>query len=84
MRRVAFALALVAPALAAAQAPVDNYSIPAKSKYTLQSFVGKRPLTRAERTNFLETSHHEDVLIFIDSLKKLGAKITTGRRGPFS
>lgn len=81
MRRVAFALALVAPALAAAQTPVDNYSIPAKSKYTLQSFVGKRPLTRAERTNFLETSHHEDVLIFIDSLKTLGAKITTGSIG---
>lgn len=81
MRPVAFALALVAPAIAAAQTPVDNYSIPAKSKYTLQSFVGKRPLTRAERTNFLETSHHEDVLVFIDSLKKLGAKIATGSIG---
>lgn len=81
MRPVAFALALVAPAIAAAQTPVDNYSIPAKSKYTLQSFVGKRPLTRAERTNFLETSHHGDVLVFIDSLKKLGAKIATGSIG---
>jgi hypothetical protein len=81
MRPVAFALALVVPAIAAAQTPVDNYSIPAKSKYTLQSFVGKRPLTRAERTNFLETSHHEDVLVFIDSLKKLGAKIATGSIG---
>jgi hypothetical protein len=69
------------PAIAAAQTPVDNYSIPAKSKYTLQSFVGKRPLTRAERTTFLETSHHEDVLVFIDSLKKLGAKIATGSIG---
>src|ERR1043166_1718870 len=56
----------------------DNYSIPAKSRYTLQSFVGKRPLTRAERTNFTETSHYDDVVAFIDSLKALGAKITTG------
>jgi hypothetical protein len=60
------------------QAPTDNYSIPAKSKYNLQSFVGKRPLTRAERTNFTETSHYDDVVTFIDSLKTLGAKIATG------
>ncbi|HEY2734030.1 MAG TPA: M14 family zinc carboxypeptidase, partial [Polyangiales bacterium] len=67
--------------LLTAQAPTDNYSIPAKSKYTLQSFAGKRPLTRAERTNFLETSHYDDVIVFIDSLKTLGAKIATGSIG---
>jgi hypothetical protein len=61
--------------------PVDNYSIPAKSRYNLQSFAGKRPLTRAERTNFTETSHYEDVVAFIDSLKLLGAKIATGSIG---
>ena len=60
---------------------VDNYSIPTKSKYTLESFAGKRPLTRAERTNFTETSHYDDVVAFIDSLKKLGAKIATGSIG---
>jgi hypothetical protein len=81
MRRVALGIALTAPALLAAQTPTDNYSIPAKSKYTLQSFVGKRPLTRAERTNFLETSHYDDVMTFIDSLKTLGAKIATGSIG---
>ena len=59
----------------------DTRSIPAKSKYTLQSFAGKRPLTRAERTNFTETSHYDDVLVFIDSLKTLGAKIATGSIG---
>src|SRR5215831_15902179 len=60
---------------------VDNYSIPSKSKYTLESFAGKRPLTRAERTNFTETSHYDDVVVFIDSLKALGAKIATGSIG---
>ncbi|HEY4216663.1 MAG TPA: M14 family metallopeptidase [Gemmatimonadaceae bacterium] len=60
---------------------VDTHSIPAKSKYTLQSFVGKRPLTRAERTNFTETSHYDDVVTFLDSLKTLGAKIELGSIG---
>lgn len=86
MRRVARLASLLAlgagvsPSLAAQQ-PVDNYSIPAKSKYTLASFRGKRPLTRAERTNFTETSHYDDVVAFIDSLKLLGAKISTGSIG---
>src|SRR3954465_6861880 len=84
MRRVALLLALggvISSSRIAAQQQVervDAYSIPARSKYTLQSFVGKRPLTRAERTNFIETSHYDDVVAFIDSLKKLGAKIATG------
>ena len=60
---------------------VDNYSIPTKSRYTLESFAGKRPLTRAERTNFTETSHYDDVIAFIDSLKTLGATIATGSIG---
>jgi hypothetical protein len=81
MRRVALGIALIAPAVLAAQTPTDNYTIPAKSKYSLQSFVGKRPLTRAERTNFLETSHYDDVLIFLDSLETLGAKIARGSIG---
>ena len=36
------------------------------------------PTTRAERTNYRETSSHADVLAFIDSLQKLGAQIATG------
>ena len=59
----------------------DLYSIPAKSRYSLQSFAGKKPLTRPERTNFAETSHYEDVVAFIDSLKLLGAKIQIGSIG---
>jgi hypothetical protein len=83
MRRVAWLVATLASwvSVAPAQQQVDEYSIPQKSRYNLQSFVGKRPLTRAERTNFAETSHYEDVVSFIDSLKALGAKISTGSIG---
>jgi hypothetical protein len=34
------------------------------------------PRTRAERTNYLETSSHADVMAFIDSLRALGAPIS--------
>jgi hypothetical protein len=79
MYRVALCLAAVGFAgVLPAQQVEDTHSIPAKSKYNLQSFAGKRPLTRAERTNFTETSHYDDVVTFIDSLKLLGAKIATG------
>jgi hypothetical protein len=82
MRRAAsIGVMLVLSAWPCAAQQVDNYSIPTKSKYTLESFAGKRPLTRAERTNFTETSHYDDVVAFIDSLKKLGAKIATGSIG---
>src|SRR2546423_15073521 len=78
MRRLApIAVSLVWSALLSAQ-QTDTHSIPRKSQYSLESFAGKRPLTRAERTNFLETSHYDDVIAFIDSLKTLGAKIETG------
>ena len=83
MRRVAWLVATSIGwgGIALAQQPVDRYSIPAKSKYNLQRFAGKRPLTRAERTNFTETSHYDDVIAFIDSLELLGAKIATGSIG---
>ena len=75
------ALSVIAATTYAPQQPEDLYSIPAKSKYSLQSFAGKRPLTRAERTNFTETSRYEDVGMFIDSLRLLGAKIHKGSLG---
>jgi hypothetical protein len=81
MRRFVLLIAVSCASVLTAQQPTDTYSIPSKSKYTLQSFVGKRPLTRAERTNFTETSHYDDVITFIDSLKTLGAKIATGSIG---
>src|SRR6185436_112344 len=80
MRYVALCLATVglAGALPARAQQTDTHSIPAKSKYTHESFAGKKPLTRAERSGFTETSHYDDVVAFIDSLQKLGAKISTG------
>ena len=81
MRRVMLLGAAVVLSRVLPAQQVDTHSIPAKSRYSLESFAGKRPLTRAERTNFTETSHYEDVIAFIDSLKTLGAKISTGSIG---
>jgi hypothetical protein len=39
------------------------------------------PRTRAERTNYLETSHYDDVVAFLDSLKKLNAPLAFGSIG---
>ncbi len=61
-----------------AQQRVDRYSIPSQARYQPSQLDGKRPLTRAERTNFAETSLYSDVVQFIDSLKVLGARIETG------
>lgn len=48
-------------------------------------FSNRRPLTRAERTNFLETSHYDDVIAFIDSLKTMEKdQIATGDIGKTS
>src|SRR5258708_12635209 len=76
-----FALSLVAATATSLQDKEDLYSIPARSKYSLQSFAGKKPLTRPERTNFAETSHYDDVVAFIDSLKLLGARLQIGSIG---
>jgi len=64
-----------------AQQRVDRYGIPATARYQPFQVDGKRPLTRAERTNFAETSLYADVLQFIDSLTVLGARIETGSIG---
>ncbi|HUX33328.1 MAG TPA: M14 family metallopeptidase [Gemmatimonadaceae bacterium] len=49
------------------------------------NFASERPLTRAERTNFMETSHYADVIAFIDSLKLLEKdQIATGVIGKTS
>ncbi len=39
------------------------------------------PRTRAERTNYLETSHYDDVVAFLDSLRTLGAPLAFGSIG---
>lgn len=42
---------------------------------------GLLPSTRAERSNYTETSRYADVVAFIDSLEKLGAPIVVGSIG---
>jgi hypothetical protein len=74
-------LSLAAAAAVTPQQKEDLYSIPAKSRYQPASLANKKPLTRAERTNFTETSRYEDVGAFIDSLILLGAKIHKGSLG---
>ena len=39
------------------------------------------PRTRAERTNYLETSTHADVIQFLDSLESLGLPVAVGTLG---
>lgn len=82
-RNILLALGLSISAIAlplAAQQP-DLYSIPSPSRYSLGSFAGKRPLTRAERTGFTETSHYEDVRAFLDSLKAMGLPVALASMG---
>jgi hypothetical protein len=75
------ALSLAAATSLAPQQKEDLYSIPTKSKYSLQSFASKKPLTRAERTNFVESTRYEDIKPFLDSLQLLGAKIHVASMG---
>jgi hypothetical protein len=74
-------LSLAAATSIAPQQKEDLYSIPAKSKYSLESFKNKRPLTRAERTNFTETTRYEDIKPFLDSLKAQTPNIQIGSMG---
>ncbi len=49
------------------------------------NFATRRPLTRAERSGFQQTSSYADVMAFIDTLKQLeGAQIATGFIGKTS
>ena len=52
-------------------------TVPARST----SSSAPLPRTRAERSNYLETSHYADVLAFLDSLKALHAPLAFGSIG---
>jgi murein tripeptide amidase MpaA len=67
------ALALSAGGAACASAP-SRAALPRVERAAL-------PTTRAERTNYLETSHYDDVVAFLDSLKKLDAPLAFGSIG---
>jgi hypothetical protein len=80
---IPLAAVVVAVACATASQSAALRQAPARSMYS--AFNGnRRPLTRAERTNFQETSRYADVVQFIDSLKLLGAKIAVGSIGKTS
>jgi hypothetical protein len=64
-----------------AQQREDLYSVPRQARYQPSALVGKRPLTRPERTSYAETSLYADVVHFIDSLVVLGARIERGSIG---
>ncbi len=46
-----------------------------------QSVTMPRPATRAERTGYTETSHHADVVAFVDSLRTMRAPIVVQELG---
>lgn len=80
MRRafIVVALVVVAGCSTARQREAVRQA-PLRSLYS--ALDHRPPLTRAERTNFTETSHYEDVVQFIDSLKLMGAEIAVGSIG---
>jgi hypothetical protein len=73
---------LILLACAASCAPPSGppSDTPARSMYP-GNLAKARPLTRAERTRFTETSRYADVVQYIDSLGILGAKIHVGSIG---
>ena len=77
MRHLLAALLLVTACVPPSGPPK---SPPLRSQYP-GNLAQARPKTRAERTNFTETSHYADVVQFIDSLRVLGAKIEVGSIG---
>jgi len=48
---------------------------------SVQADAGGWPVTRAERTNYAETSHYEDVIEFIEALQRKGAPISVSYIG---
>jgi hypothetical protein len=66
-----------------AQASAPPSTAPSRSRYP-GNLQRAKPLTRAERSNFTETSRYADVVQFVDSLRILGAKIHVGSIGKTS
>lgn len=79
-RRAAFLIALGAGIACAPQtlATANDTVLPAQIARELL------PRTRAEQSNFTETSRYEDVIAFLDSLQKLRAPIVVGSIGKTS
>ena len=68
--------------LVAAPGPLQKQGPEPYGIYPPRDLQNRRPLTRAERSGFLETSRYADVMAFIDSLKATSRNIyvtTMGR-----
>lgn len=72
-------VALLLAAVLAACATTPSASSPVSANITTSP--SPLPRTRAERTNYLETSHYADVVAFLDSLKALRAPLAFGSIG---
>ena len=80
-----FAVSSLAAAAACSRAGAGSSPAPNASGALPPAVTDARlPHTRAELTNYTETSRYTDVVAFIDSLKRLGAPITVGSIGTTS
>ncbi|HUR92788.1 MAG TPA: M14 family metallopeptidase [Gemmatimonadaceae bacterium] len=79
-RGIAFAIAVVAAVACAPQ----TLATPSGSALPASIASEQLPRTRAERSDFTETSRYADVVAFIDSLQKLRAPIAVGSIGKTS
>ncbi|HKO14934.1 MAG TPA: M14 family metallopeptidase [Gemmatimonadaceae bacterium] len=80
LHRLLSTLLLTLAAGCAPRASTAVASAPLRSRYP-GDLARARPKTRAEVTNFTETSRYADVMQFIDSLKLLGGKVHVGSIG---
>jgi hypothetical protein len=71
-----------APAAASPNATAAGPSLPPSVPPSVTD--PRLPRTRAERTRYTETSHYDDVIAFIDSLRRIGAPIAVGAIGTTS
>ena len=85
LRMLAIGLAPVMILAACTSAPQVSAGAPNVSGSLPPAVTDARlPRTRAERTNYTETSRYADVVAFIDSLKRVGAPIIVGSAGTTS
>jgi hypothetical protein len=77
-------LALAVAGFACATTPRNQYARPIAGAYPPRNLAQLRPQTRAERSNFTETSTYADVMAFIDSLKGISPTLHVMRLGQSS
>ena len=78
------AIALAIAGFACASVPRRTSPPPVRGSYPPRDLSALRPLTRPERTDFLETSTHADVMAFIDSLRGISPTLHVTRLGTSS